>query len=45
MQKFRFGIKRIIKILKSYKNFNLRDLLDSVKAQIEKEKGLKEGHK
>ncbi|MDQ7045091.1 MAG: hypothetical protein Q9M32_04175 [Sulfurimonas sp.] len=37
IEKFRFGIRRIINIQKS-KTFNLRDLLDSVKEQIRKEK-------
>lgn len=44
-EKFRFGIRRIISILKSYKQLDLKDLLESVKAQIQKEKESKNGHR
>jgi len=45
IEKFRFGIRRIINILKSYKSLDLRDLLESVKEQIHQEKVNKESHR
>ena len=38
LQKFQCGIRRIISILGSYKNFDIRDLMQKIKNKIKKEK-------